>query len=68
MAGRWTPPEEVEALGSDGTIPVGGYHDYAYPFADVGIFDGPIEEGVRLGEGGHFSQEDAVCFRCLSRL
>jgi len=50
------------------TIPVGGYHDYAYPFADVGIFDGPIEEGVRLGEGGHFSQEDAVCFRCLSRL
>src|SRR5207247_3606469 len=29
------------------TIPVGGFHDYAYPFADVGIFDGPIEEAER---------------------
>ena len=29
------------------TIPAGGFHDYMYPFLDVGCVDGPIEVGER---------------------
>jgi FtsP/CotA-like multicopper oxidase with cupredoxin domain len=29
------------------TIPAGGFHDYMYPFIDVGEFDQPIEEDER---------------------